>query len=335
VSGAVVRAELPQQYRLLAALGYFVVLLCLARYLNGTFWPPYGLTGLWFYSAAAALLLGEFLLEPFFTRPADAIASSVAIVIAAATVSLADAEVSQHAAHVGRIVVIACAGALTATAILAVVFKDSPGRAGALAEASTFVVARLGRARWLFSGLLFAAGYAAFADSSGRVAALYLTWFAIIVLAPLEAVLALELGRRSNRPARLGVVEALDDPATVVARLPRGATARLGDEVAIDTGARGSVVEVTTLTDEPRVRVALTAATPVRVGSKVELTGTRAEAPVVGHVTDGTSIEEAVIATVPLAAEIGLGGKARRGGHWRDANALPDRRRGALWPHRR
>lgn len=305
-SGRAVRTGLPQQYRLIAALGYVVALLCLARYLNGTFWPPYGLSGLWFYAAAAALLLGEFLLEPFFTRPADAIASSVAIAIAAATASLTGAEVSQHAVHVGRAVVIGLAGALIAVAIVAIVFKDAGGRKESVAEAATFVVARLGRARWLFSGLLFAAGYAAFAHSSGRVAALYLTWFAIVVLAPLEAMLTILITRRSSRPPRHGTVEALDDPSTVVARLPPGSKARLGDEVEIGADGRGSVVEVTTLADEPRVRVALSAATPVRIGSRVQLTGAQSETPVVGHVTDGTSIEEAVIATVPLAAELGL-----------------------------
>src|SRR5581483_9838230 len=249
---------------------------------------------------------GEFLLEPFFTRPADAIGSSVAIIIAAATVSVSDAEVPSHAAHVGRVVVIACAGALTATAIIAVVFKDAAGRTGTVAEAATSVVGRLGRARWLFSALLFAAGYAAFAHSSGRVAALYLTWFAVIVLAPLESVFTLAARRRPSAPAGHGTVQYLDDPSMLVARLPRGTEARLGDEVELETGAAGSIVEVTSLSDEPTVRVALATAEPVKVGTHITLTGMRAESPTIGHITDGTSIEEAVIATVPLAAEVGL-----------------------------
>jgi hypothetical protein len=76
------RTALPQQLRLLSAAIYFVALLALAKYLNGTFWPPYGIDGLWFYAAAAALLLGEFALEPFFTRPVDALASALTILIA-------------------------------------------------------------------------------------------------------------------------------------------------------------------------------------------------------------------------------------------------------------
>jgi hypothetical protein len=103
------RSALPQQWRLAAAIIYFVAVLGLAQYLNGQFWPPYGLEGLWFYSAAAALLVGEFVVEPFFTRPADAIANGLAVLIAAVTVSLNGADISHHAASVGRVVVIVVA----------------------------------------------------------------------------------------------------------------------------------------------------------------------------------------------------------------------------------
>jgi hypothetical protein len=235
---------LPQSRRLAAAVIYFVALVLLAHYLNGSFWPPYGLDGLWFYAAAAALLLGEFVLEPYFTRPVDALASGLTIVIAAATASLEGADVSDNAVRVGRIAVIGSAAAIVVVAVLAISFKDAPGRRGAIARASATFVGRVGRARWLFSALLFAAGYAAFADSGAKVAALYLTWFAIIVLAPVESALDLLSLRRPPALARGGVVEALYDPGIVVARLPPGSEAQLGSHVEIpDAGASGTVVE--------------------------------------------------------------------------------------------
>src|SRR5947209_18216242 len=115
-----VRTGLSQQWRLVSAIAYFVALVVLARYLNGQFWPPYGLEGLWFYSAAGALLIGEFVLEPFFTRPADAIASGLAILIAAGTASLNGAGVSQNAARTGRTIVIVLPAFVVASAVVAV-----------------------------------------------------------------------------------------------------------------------------------------------------------------------------------------------------------------------
>src|SRR6185437_6381959 len=94
---------LSQKARLAAALVYTVLLLFLARYLNGSFLPPYGLHGLWFYSAAAALLIGQLLVEPFFTRPAEALANGIAIVIASVTVALDTAEIDLGVARTGRV----------------------------------------------------------------------------------------------------------------------------------------------------------------------------------------------------------------------------------------
>lgn len=302
-----IRSRLPQQTRLLAAVLYFVMLLCLARYLNGTFWPPYGLDGLWFYSAAAALLMGEFVLEPFFTRPADAIANGIAVLIAATTVSLADAEVSDEAAQAGRLGLIVVAATVVVVASLAIAFKDSAGTLGRLAVAATAVASRLGRAWFLFSLVLLASGYAAFADSSARVAVLFLAWFVIIGLAPVEALLDLLVRHRRSRPTQHGTVESLSDPGTLIARLPAGSRPELGGEVKIEEArATGTIVELTSLTEQPSIRVALDDPQPVRLGSRVDLTGVRSERPVIGHVAEGSFIEEMSIATVPAAAKLGL-----------------------------
>src|SRR5919106_4999819 len=122
VASGHVRTTLSQRQRLAAAGIYLAGLLALSKYLTGSLWPPYGLDGLWFYSAAAALLLGEFVLEPFFTRPADALASALAVLIAAATVSLDAADISANAAQWGRIGVIAGAGAIIGLAVVAIAF---------------------------------------------------------------------------------------------------------------------------------------------------------------------------------------------------------------------
>ena len=62
------RTALSQPVRLAIAIAYALLLLLLGVYLNGRFLPPFGLPGLWFYSAFGVLILGEFVIEPFFTR---------------------------------------------------------------------------------------------------------------------------------------------------------------------------------------------------------------------------------------------------------------------------
>jgi uncharacterized protein len=302
------RAQLPQQERLVAAIAYFGALLLLGRYLNGAFWPPYGIDGLWFYSAAAALLLGEFILEPFFTTPADAIGNGLAVLLAAATASLQGADVSHEAATTGRLIVMLAAGVLIAVAVLAIAFKDAGGARGRLAAASTALASRLGRARWVFTALLFLSGYAAFANSTGKVAALYLTWFAVLVLAPVEFGLTLRRRRKDEKPLAGGVVEALDDPGIILIRLPAGTEVSLGDEVTVaDSTTHGTVVEVTRLTQEPLVRVAVDDPAPVRIGARVEIQPARERGTsTIGHVFEGTTIDELRVATIPLAAELGV-----------------------------
>jgi hypothetical protein len=307
IAGRRIRAGLPQQTRLLAAVIYLIGLLCLARYLNGTFWPPYGLTGLWFYSGAAALLLGEFLLEPFFTRPADAIANGIAVLIAAATVSLEGAEVSHHAARTGRLVIIVVGASIVAGGLLAVAFKDSRGFLGSMASTAAAITSRVGRASVLFSALLLASGYAAFAHSSGRIAALYITWFVIMGIGPAEALLEALSRRERPRLAQHGVVEELRDPGMAVVRLPRGAQPKLGGEVSLEEPPTvGTIVEVTSLSQEPRIQVALAEPAPIRIGAQVQLKANEADRPVIGHVSEGSTIEEISVTTVPLAAGLGL-----------------------------
>lgn len=180
------RRPLTQAQRLLTALVYMGGFLVLAVYLNGQLVPPFGLSGLWFYSALAALVLGEFLIEPFFTRPADAIANAIAVLITVASVETAHARVSQVAVNAGRYAFIAYALVVLVLAITAVVAKGRTDRIGVLGRVAFQASGVLGRSTAIFSLLLFASGYAAFADDSGKVATLYLSWILVSVAHPVE-----------------------------------------------------------------------------------------------------------------------------------------------------
>lgn len=193
------RTNLPQSLRLVCAVIYVVYLLLLGQYLNGSVPPPFGLDGLWFYAAFAAIVLGDLIIEPFFTRPADALANGVAVLIVAVSVSLADTVVPSTRAAVGRAAIVGIALLVIVAAVIAMLFKDSSGRRQRLAAGATKLTGVLGRSRVLYSILLFVVGYASFSDSGAKIAALYLSWFAILVAHPIESLLEWSSARRAQR----------------------------------------------------------------------------------------------------------------------------------------
>ena len=73
---------LSQRTRLIILLAYVSLLFCAAKIALGSWTPPTSERGLWFYSGLAALLLGNLIVTPFFTKPADAISYTVAGIVA-------------------------------------------------------------------------------------------------------------------------------------------------------------------------------------------------------------------------------------------------------------
>jgi len=300
------RSGLSQPARLAIALVYLAGFLLLGLYLNGRLLPPFGITGLWFYAAFAALLLGEFILEPFFTRPADALANGVALVISAASVSLTGAEVSNTAAEAGRWALIALGLLVIVLAVLAVAFKDSGGKRAKISSYSSFAVARFGRARVIWSVVLFSVGYAAFANSAGKIAALYLAWVVVFAVGPLERLVRL-MRQRPRAQSPVGVIERIEDPGIAVARFPAGSTPELGGQVQVDgTNAEGTIVDLTTIVEEPVARVAFDGGISISVGASLEQIGESDGDVVIGHVGDGTTLADLHIETAPRAASAGL-----------------------------
>lgn len=71
-----------QRTRLILLVIYVVGLFVVSRAALGHWWPPTTEKGLWFYAGLVSLLLGNLLVNPFFTKPVDALSYSVASIIA-------------------------------------------------------------------------------------------------------------------------------------------------------------------------------------------------------------------------------------------------------------
>ena len=281
-----------QRQRLIVALVYLVAFGLVGAWALGWKFPPFGIEGLWFYSAAAALILGEFIVEPFFARPADALANGAALLLASVAVTSTGASVSKNAFDIGKGLFIAYAVVILALAAAAIWFKDASGHGVRVGRITYEIVGTFGRARWVFGALYFASVYAAFAYSSLRVAVLYLAWVIIFSTQPLERSLRVDRRRRTFMPGA-GRILSLEDPRVVLAVLPRGSEPRLG-QVAMIGLQRGRVVDTSTIASEPNIRVALDAPGPVREDDAVALTD-EVDDGVVGHVASGTTIDELVV----------------------------------------
>ena len=81
-------AAINQRARLAILLAYIALLFLACKIALGAWIPPTSAKGLWFYSGLAALLLGNLLVTPFFTKPADALSYSVAGIVGLLAVNL-------------------------------------------------------------------------------------------------------------------------------------------------------------------------------------------------------------------------------------------------------
>jgi hypothetical protein len=66
-----------QSTRLIFLCLYILLLFAINKLAFGSWLPESGDKGLWFYTAAASILLGNFLVTPFFTKPVDALSYAV------------------------------------------------------------------------------------------------------------------------------------------------------------------------------------------------------------------------------------------------------------------
>jgi hypothetical protein len=295
--------SLTQPERLAAAAIYLAAIGIAGSWALGWIFPPFGIRGLWFYSAAAAVVLGEFILEPYFTRPADALANGFALLLTVAAVSGSGAAVDTDWVKGGRVAFIAYAVVILVASFAAILLKDTAGRPARIARLAYLASGTLGRARWVFGSLYFAAVYAAFADDAARLAILYLAWIVAFSAHPLDRLFRIRRG--AGAPVGTsGRLIALEDPRVVVATLARLSAPRLGQTATVGP-QEGHVVDVSVIAGEPLVRIALESPAPIGADDIIAL-GDDEDATIVGHVGPGTTIDDLVVQTAAIDATLAL-----------------------------
>jgi hypothetical protein len=112
--------DVSQPIRLLYLVIYLAFLFLMNRLAFGQWLPLTDSKGLWFYSGAAALILGSLLVTPFFTSPANAISYLVAALIGVLAFSAPS--------HAFFIAVVAFCIVMLGFCVLSIIFKDSKNR---------------------------------------------------------------------------------------------------------------------------------------------------------------------------------------------------------------
>ena len=80
------KTNLSQNQRIVVAFSYLAILFTLFKIIGGDIgnlaWDKNIDSSIWFYAGAFMIILGSYIVEPFFTKPSDAIANSTVILIA-------------------------------------------------------------------------------------------------------------------------------------------------------------------------------------------------------------------------------------------------------------
>ena len=242
--------SLGQKTRLVALFLYIALLFCASRLALGSWLPPTTEKGLWFYSGLAALLLGNLIVTPYFTSPANAISNAVASMVGLLAINISASPVRTGFDKFVWSVTAAYVALVLAASILAIVLKDSSRTFWQRASRSLFVLSNtIGSPRAVFS-VVFLFSLATFhRDRPREYLVIGLAWALIVALRPFEGVFILfyrmwEIWRRPKFATLVGSVVGHEAPGIVMIRERADSQVLFGDGLAVasDDGKCGLAV---------------------------------------------------------------------------------------------
>lgn len=231
------QSSIGQRGRLIILLLYLIGLLLASRAAMGSWIPPTGASGIWFYAALAALLLGNLLVTPFFTNPANAISYAVASLVTLLAVNAWGASNTSGFDRFTWSATMLYVILVLAAAVLAISLKDSPRPFAQKAAGSALLLAEAaGNPRAVFSAVFFFALITYHRSDPREYLIIGLAWALFVGLRPLETIA--NLWRRwrivwvtKQDLSRLGGVVGHEAPGLVLIREDPDSSARFGDMV--------------------------------------------------------------------------------------------------------
>lgn len=296
-----------QRTRLVILGVYILILFGASNLALGSWFPPTSEKGLWFYSGLAAILLGNLLVTPFFTKPADAISYSVAALVALLAVNVWS---SQDRTGFDRFLWSAATFYIVLvlfSSIVSIVLKNSANELHQRFSRTLYLFSETaGTPKALFSAVFLYALVVFHRENPSEYLWIGLAWAVLIGLQPLEILSDLIIRWwevwRIPAPAELfGEVVGHETPGVVLVRHQQDAQITLGDLLVVraDDGrlglalaldhvgfADGLWLRAIHLTLSPEARNRLEAMKPIQELSQVVARVTDVEALDIPHITD-------------------------------------------------
>jgi len=152
--------NLSQKQRIVTAALYFSALVALFRFINGAVTLPVESSPdseILFISGALMIVLGAYVVEPLFTKPSDAIANSVAVIISLLGLTSKNTFIGYH-------LIMRCAILVLCLGIISIFLKDSVNLwSKKFAKLAYWFTITLGKSKVIFSLLYLAASYSFYA----------------------------------------------------------------------------------------------------------------------------------------------------------------------------
>lgn len=222
------RRPIPSQgVRAAWALGYGLALIALNLRVTGSWLPPATGEGLWFYTAAVSLILGDLIVHPYFARPKDALALSLASGIAVWFVSRQQAADASLPTVVALWFCLVVAGLAALTMIIGRVQRPRLKVFGRIAkELSTTV----GHPKVVLTAVFVVALVEFHIHSPKETVLVVLTWAVLIGVQPERPLYWLwqRIGPGHSKTTDLGGIAAYRTPGLFLVRHESGAKVELG-----------------------------------------------------------------------------------------------------------
>lgn len=229
--------ELRQSTRVVLLFVDIGLLVAFSRFAFGSWIPPIGNNGFWFYTALLSLLLGSRLVTPFYQKPVDVIAYAVSALIALFLVN--DWLRWGTDEKLLFSIVIGYCGAVSVAAFIQIFAKDSIRESfQRLSNNLRVAVDVLGTPRVIYSLVIWFAIYTFHRTSPTELLWISVAWATTVAFSPLEALLRLAKKllyqwRPGLIPPVVGEVVAYQNPHIVLLRQLRGVDSPFGTPLII------------------------------------------------------------------------------------------------------
>lgn len=286
-----------QRSRLLVLVIGLALLMLANIIVDGTPVPDPGTTSLWFYSAALSLLLADFVVEPWYTRPADSLANATAILLASLAASSADLAVSDSAFRTGKIILVVFTSAVMALSLGAMVTRQPPPATQTRIHSYLLTLSSaLGRSRLIFSIFFAVTAAATFASSPEDLLVLYLIGGLLLWTDTLSTIARKVQRRDRDQPLSNLLIREVAQPRSAFASASKESRIEIGSIVSKGGMQIGLVVDASEADANPSAEIALFP--DVMIGEGDELVVDE-DAPVdlstLGPIGRGTSLDRLIV----------------------------------------